>query len=393
MGRNRNSDTKLTIRTLMKTPTGLVPLEGPQQHSLLPHEHTRDISPVTYGQYLHSIAAYLSGYSCRAVREILERSPEPAPPLQTASGITLVSEKHGALYSVCRLTVSFPAASFNFAVNTAFLPEQQAFLRHEYRLLRELYRKFRLPYLPRPLLSGSMPLAGHPSALPIRLFIAEWFVKHHEFHLSDQHHHNTGGPSHISVWNFASDPCYLSPLQTAQLYEKASRILTACLDTANFRQIYPWHHAAGDFIIDETRVPVGVRLITARDYRCLLREKSDIANKMLGSLHFFVNLTVRMRIDRIDGTGELAWAAAAECLPGVIRGFVVAWEGKTLEDPELPEASEIFGLFLQFSGGERLAFAEIAAGDGLIEASESDFLWRHLPDHVRELSAALGEEQ
>lgn len=393
MGRNRNNVTELTIRTLIKTPSGLVPLEGPQQHSLLPPEHTGSMSPVTYGQYLHAIAAYLSAYSYRAVREALERSPEPAPPLRTASGITLVSEKHGALYSVCRLTVSFPAASLSFAVNTAFLPEQQAFLRHEYRLLRELYRRFRLPYLPRPLLSGSACLAGHPSALPIRLFIAEWFEKHHEFHLSGLDSHNNGGASRINVWNFSPKPCYLSGLQTAQLYEKASRILTACLDTATFRQIYPWHHAAGDFIIDETRVPVGVRLITARDYRCLLREKSDADNKMLGSLHFFVNLTIRMRIDRLDGTGELAWAGAAECLPGVIRGFVVAWEAKTLEDPELPEASEIFALFLRFSGEERFAFAEIAAGDGLIEAAESDFVWEHLPEHVRELSAALGGEQ
>ena len=108
---------------------------------------------------------------------------------------------------------------------------------------------------------------------------------------------------------------------------------------------------------------------------------------MLGSLHFFVNLSIRMRIDRLDGTGELAWAGP-QCLPGVIRGFVGAWEARR-NNADLPKAREIFSLFLDFSPDERLAFTAIAAADGLVEAVEGDFLLSRLPGHVIELSSTL----
>jgi hypothetical protein len=97
---------------------------------------------------------------------------------------------------------------------------------------------------------------------------------------------------------------------------------------------------------------------------------------------------IRMRIDRLDGTGELAWAGA-HCLPGVIRGFVEAWETRG-ENTHLPKARQILSLFLDFSSDDRLEFAKIAAANGRVEADEGSFLLAHLPGHVIELSDALG---
>jgi hypothetical protein len=84
----------------------------------------------------------------------------------------------------------------------------------------------------------------------------------------------------------------------------------------------------------------------------------------------------------------LAWAGP-QCLPGVIRGFVEAWE-TWWENTHLPKAREIFSLFLDFSFEERLAFAKIAAADGRVEADEGNFLLARLPGHVVELSDTLG---
>ncbi len=193
----------------------------------------------------------------------------------------------------------------------------------------------------------------------------------------------------MNVWNQTEKPCLLSSSQTEELYEQAANILTSYLDIRSFRQIYPWHHAAGDFVVNESENPPSVRLITVRGYRTLLKRKSDSKNKMLGALHFFLNLSVRMRIDRLDGTGELAWAGPDSVARGVLRGFMRAWEAKARASKDLPGANEIFALFLDLSHEERLAFAEFAAADGQVEAEETAFLTEHLSGHVIELSEAM----
>ncbi len=341
------------------------------------------LPPLTYGQYLGSVAGFLSANSYRALKAILKKQGRPSSGLDAASRIELIGEKHGALYSVSRLRISFADNVRSFAVNCAFSPEQRAFLQVEVRLLARLQAKFGLPRVAFPLVSAKTPLLGHEPAY-FMLFIAEWFENHHEFHLSPG---PSGAPA-ISVWNEGEPPHFLSASKTGELYRQACAILTSCLDTRSFAQIYPWHHAAGDFVVDESQNPPGLRLITVRGYRPLLAKKSDSRDKMLGSLHFFVNMGIRMRIDRLDGTGELAWAGP-ECLAGVIRGFVDAWEARALEHEDLPKAGEIFSLFLDLAPDERLAFAGIAARDGRVEAAESDFLLARLPGHVMELSDAL----
>ncbi len=372
----------------------MVPLDAGYEGVVLPSQIFEDrlsaqpsagLTPVTYGQYLGSVADFLSANSYRALKTILKKQVRPASGLDAASRIELIGEKHGALYSVSRLRIHFADDVRSFAVNCAFSPEQQAFLQVEVRLLARLRAKFVLPWVVFPLVSAKAPLLGHEPA-HFMLFIAEWFENHHEFHLSL----DPSGGRAISVWNESETPHFLGASQSEELYRQACGILTSCLDTRSFAQIYPWHHAAGDFVVDESQDPPSLRLITVRGYRPLLAKKSDSRDKMLGSLHFFVNLGIRMRIDRLDGTGELAWAGP-ECLAGVIRGFVDAWEARVPEQEGLPKAGEIFSLFLDLSPDERLAFAGFAARDGRVEAAEGDFLLAWLPGHVMELSDALEE--
>ncbi len=375
----------LPIELFIHLPDGIRPLDTVTERMAVPLDVPGGNGIITYGMYLRSVARFLGGPYHRTFRKLLGGQFRSCG-LENEVRIRLTSEKHGALYSVSRLTVGSHGSVRSFAVNTAFLPEQQAFVQLEYRLLGDLHRRFRSPFLPRPFLSGRPVLEGTDSR--IKLFIVEWFERHHEFHPSAGPGSDRGERP-ILVWNGSRPPCYLSCVQTEGVYAGASGILTALLDTHTFRQVYPWHHAAGDFVVDESRHPVSVRLITARGYRRLLRKKSDARDKVLGALHFFLNLSIRMRIDRLDGTGELVWAPAPECLDGLVRGFCASWKMKTLQDSTLPEASDLFALFLGFSFEERLAITEIAALDGRVEAAEADFLPACLPGHVRELSAAL----
>ena len=369
------------IKSFINTGSNLVPLDAASERLALPGEILPGDPPpvnarLTYGQYMSSVASLLSKNSFLALRKLLKKQLKPTPDLEAASNIELIAEKHGAFYSVSRLRISFADDERSFAVNCAFSPDQQAFLAVEVRLLANLHDRYGLPYLPLPFISAKTP--------GLMLSIAEWFENHHEFHLSPD---ASGAPA-INVWRQGGRRQLLDAEKTLELYAQASKILTLHLDGRSFSQIYPWHHGAGDFVVDESQNPLSLRLITVRGYRPLLARKSDCRDKMLGSLHFFVNLGIRMRIDRLDGTGELAWAGP-QCLPGVIRGFVEAWE-TWWENTHLPKAREIFSLFLDFSFEERLAFAKIAAADGRVEADEGNFLLARLPGHVVELSDTLG---
>jgi len=69
-----------------------------------------------------------------------------------------------------------------------------------------------------------------------------------------------------------------------------------------------WHHAAGISCKEHWGV-VDVRLTTARGYEPLVIfiEDQDI-NPVMALLYFFLDLTVRMRLDRWEGVGEIVWA-------------------------------------------------------------------------------------
>jgi len=379
------------IECFINTGSKLAPLDAESGRHVLPG------APVTYGRYLGSIEGYLCKNSHRALKNLLKKqafkSPLPplenggsAPALESASKIELISEKHGAFYSVSRLRLHFADEVRSFAVNCAFSPVQQAFLQVESRLVARLNSKFRLPHVPVLFLRAKTSMEGRRADAGLMLSISEWFEGHHEFHLSP----NAAGTPAIRVWDHAGPPGFLGEAKTVELYEQASGILTSYLDTRSFAQIYPWHHAAGDFVVDRLQNPPSLKLITVRGYRPLLSAKSGRSDKMLGALHFFVNLGIRMRIDRLDGTGNLAWAGPGS-LRGVFRGFARAWEAARRGNRDLPKAREIFSLFLDLSPDERLAFAEAAAGDGRVEAGEGDFLLSRLPRHVIELSDALAD--
>ncbi len=375
MGTKQADSAVPAIKCFVNAGSQPVALDSGSQGPAISCEKLPGQSGVTYGQYLNSVARLLSQNSFEILRELLNKQPKPVPNLEASSSIELIAEKHGALYSVSRLLVRFGEDSRQFAVNCALSLAQKAFLQVEARLLSELRARFDLPYLPLRFISAEAP--------GLMLFIAEWFENHHEFHLSA----NGSGVPAIKIWNDEEERKILDGAKVPELYAQASKILTSYLDVESFSQIYPWHHAAGDFIIDDTQNPLSLRLITARGYRPLLPQESDCGDKMLGALHFFVNLCLRMRLDRLEGVGALAWAGP-HCLPGIVRGFMEAW--KTVrKDTTLPKAEEIFFLFLALSSEERLAFAQAVAANGMVEADESDFLFARLPGCMSELANTL----
>ncbi len=376
--------TDWSMDLFVSTPGGNLPLTDRIADQPLPQGPDAATPLLYYGPYLHALSRFFLENRGRRLLQTLETFTGRVTPPQEAGRAFLVSEKHGALYQVARLVIEATGSTSSFAVNVACTEEQKAFLQAEFGLLRNLHRQFGLPYLPRPILQGTTLYTSRSGeSRDLDLFLTEWFDGYCEFHLS----HNPREPNGLGIviWDNEGGQCFLSPEHERTLYRQTASILTAYFDTQSFGQIYPWHHAAGDFVVNRRSGDLKVRLITARGYRALSDFPASDGAVVIAALHFLLNMSLRLRLDRLDGTGELAWADS-KCLEAILDGFVQAWEAKCSDDSALPSAAQLLDLLSQFSRDEAMAFGQLALEDGMVERDETDYLAHHLPSHVDELS-------
>jgi hypothetical protein len=150
--------------------------------------------------------------------------------------------------------------------------------------------------------------------------MSEWFEDYHEWHLT----RGESGEPQLILWDLQRGYRKAEDRESREIYRQASRILTLCYNTNTSHHIHPWHHAAGDFVVKSTTEGVDVRLTTARGYEPLVifNEDQDI-NPVMALLYFFLDLTVRMRLDRWDGVGEIAWAGDSS-VEASLEGFLQA---------------------------------------------------------------------
>ena len=162
------------------------------------------------------------------------------------------------------------------------------------------------------------------------MYLGQWFDGFHEFHLTAP---IDSDPDPIVVW--APEPIYLTQSSHKKaLCHEMARILTDFYNPLTFEQIGPWHHAAGDFTVHATPDSIETKLITVRDYRPLMIAPAETtpASILEGLLLFFMHLSVQMRLDRLDGTGDLVWAGDWAVI-GTVNGFFEALLEKP--DPDL----------------------------------------------------------
>ena len=374
------------IKRLVNTPTGILPVTIEHERIPLPGGPGEPVSRLLFGPYFNAICRFLSDNSHHALIKVLSKHLGRVISVDEIDRVELISEKHGTLYQVIRLRVYLGGQICSLAVNVSAYPQQHAFLENEFCLLQHLSNNFRSGFLPEPYLIGDSRYSDdRTDHLPLKLFIAEWFEDYHEFHLSTQSDQNL---PIIRVWDANSDNSLLNLKQTHSLYRSASAILTSYLDGRTFQQIYPWHHAAGDFVVKARKDEVDLRLITVRDYRCLLSPGSHFENVRAAVVHFFLNATIRLRLDRFDGTGELAWAGPA-CLSGIIEGFLQAWTEKVQGYPHLPSDSDILDLLCSYDEEDWRFLAEAVMEDGRVEDDEMEFLKPLIANHAIALRKAL----
>jgi hypothetical protein len=162
----------------------------------------------------------------------------------------------------------------------------------------------------------------------LAMFLGQWLFGFHEFHLT---RNSLQGRLDLVLWDPESGPRRLDAAQSRAVYYKIARILTHYLNLETFEGIAAWHHAAGDFVVRLRERDAEVRLISVRDYRPLFPARpapcdgpQAISALLEALLVFLLNMSVRTRLDRLDGTGELVWsdpAAVAATVAGVLDGL------------------------------------------------------------------------
>ena len=223
-----------------------------------------------------------------------------------------------------------------FVLNVALSESGQHFVEGDYHHIKRLNAETPFDYLPQ--VYGWERIAGK-TGLNFGMFLGEWFDGYHEFHLTADSSDNT---LKIIVWDEILGRYFLTPAQIQTLYAKAAKILTCYYNPVSFEQILAWHHAAGDFIVNIDDSGLRLRLVSVRRYAAIF-ENQQTAPEDAGDpqillqalLVFFLNLSIQMRLDRLEGVGEMVWSdnsAVEATLTGFLEALAIKPDPDTLPD-------------------------------------------------------------
>lgn len=281
-------------------------------------------STIRYGDYFKAVSGFLTWDSCVRLHQALVWEFAEPVKVDAIGHIRVFLIKHGEFYHPSRIELDFGSWQHCFVLNVAVSKAGRACLEEEYRSLGRLCNHPKAGLIPRAYAQGAVTSSSHPD---LKMWLGEWFEGFHEFHWS-----NNEGKSRptLALWDPHTPIRYLNSRQTGAVYCQAAALLTHFYDLTSFEQIHPWHHGAGDFVVRQEGDLVDVRLITVRGYPCLLstpplESEPDLDPGLMLQilLLFLVRLSLRMRVDRLDGVGELVWAEGA-VVNHTVAGFLEA---------------------------------------------------------------------
>jgi hypothetical protein len=320
---------------LVSSPIGDVPADEDRMH--LPLECDPFNTP--YGKYFNSIDEFLKRDEFNWVLDAASRKTGREISLDEISEILIRAEKHGLLYHPASVELILGNDRVKFGLNVAVSDTGVKWLHNEISSLRELHGRYRLPYLP------EVYFYGDSDAMVF--LVEDWFEDYHEFHISIDEE----GERRMQLWKFGDGYINLTDKEASEIYRQASKILTLYYDFEGFNYIYPWHHAAGDFIARVNNNGVDVRLTTARSYKPLLDFQRDDINPLFALFFFFLHLTLHMRLDKIDGVGEVAWAEDSS-VEAAVQGFCEALREKDNFKKDPGQHEEFISLLKSFAPDE-----------------------------------------
>lgn len=343
------------IHYSVATPAGDLRVSGDDLRSPLEGCELR----TSYGQYFSAIEAALradAGRMTRIAAAFLGRGDAP-------EAVHVRAEKHGALYHPASLEASWAdGTAARFALLVAVTQQGRAALRREAAILDQLRIAFD---------HGLVPTCLHCLDRDETTFVlAPWFCGFHEFHVD-----RSGG---FALWDHDLGVRPIPEDRAGDVFFQAARILTLYLDAQDGSCIRPWSHAAGDFIVAMNGQGVQVRLSTVRGYASF-----DEDNPLAALFTFFLDLALRIRLDRVDGTGQWVWLEA-KVLERAVQGVYAAVSEREAEDTPLGALRRVLPAF---SSRELLEQHEPVLES--FSRRELETILPRLDGHCAELAACL----
>jgi hypothetical protein len=280
-----------------------------------------------YGDYFQAARIFLEQDGYRPVTVAAGRRLQKAIRPEDIRAIRILLEKHGEFYHPARIEVVCADGPISLVLNVAVSETGKACIQQEYGFLKALNQKYPVSYLPQVYSQGDVEIKD---TVKVGMFLGQWFDAYSEFHISaDPSDHK----NKIRVWDGQGGLFFLSPGQTVSLYAQAAGILTHYYNLESFEQIFPWHHAAGDFVVKAVNDKVALKLIAVRRYAPLFDQphgpgpfEKDAELILQALLLFLLNLSIRMRLDRLEGVGEMVWAddpAVYGTLTGILKSLAL----------------------------------------------------------------------
>jgi hypothetical protein len=273
------------------------------------------------GEYFQTLRTFLENDGCEIICRALTRRLQQNVKPQDIRKICICLEKHGEFYHPARIDVLARDQKVSFVLNVAVSETGIETIKKEYYCLTKLNDEFSSCFLPEVYGFGEVASRGDRK---IRMFLGHWFEGYNEFHISRD---PSDKRKKILVWDDIRSRFYLSLERSADLYRQAAKILTYYYNVESFEQIFSWHHGAGDFVVNIDNGDLDVKLVSARGYAPLFTNSTHLKNGekdieliLQALLIFFLNLSVRMRLDRYDGVGDIVWAEGP-AVQGTVAGF------------------------------------------------------------------------
>ncbi len=297
----------------------------------------------TIGDYFLAAHKFLKNNNYKVLEKGLNHTLSYKVSAEEIVSIKICLEKHGPFYHPVKVSVVLKnKETVLFVLNGAVSDAGLATIENEYRYLKELSGD--KCNKDKSVLKDFIPLVFamdfiQSGSRKTGFFLAQWFDGFEEFHIVKTRNGNRTG-----ILKDDGSFALISNSDAMIIYEKASKILTLCYGITTLKQIFPWHHAAGDFVVKIENSIVNVKLVTVRGYNILMESE----NIFLGLLFFFLNLTLRMRIDRDRGTKEYIFLADS-VVKACVTGFISGLKENLAKDSNLnKEKDDFYNLFLEF---------------------------------------------